>query len=79
MLDPCGMHEEESHSDEHVEVDVSEMMTGSYDSSFTLSTSASDKKDGVSALGIHINLSNLIQVLNPSDRATVTTDRSLMQ
>lgn len=73
------MHEEESHSEEHVKVDVSEMMTGSDDSSFTLCTSASDKKDGVSALGIHINLSNLIQVLNPSDRATVTTDRNLMQ
>lgn len=73
------MHEEESHSEEHVKVDVSEMMTGNDDSSFTLSTSASDKKDGVSALGIHINLSNLIQILNLSDRATVTIDRSLMQ
>ena len=39
-----------------------EMITGSGGGFFMLSTSASDKEDGVSNLGVHINSSNLIPV-----------------
>ena len=60
MLDLSGMYKEESHTEDHMEVDGGEMITGSGGNSFMPSTSASDKEDGVSDLGVHINLSNLI-------------------
>ena len=72
------MYEEASYTEDHMEVDGVEMIAGSGGSSFMPYTSASDKEDGASDLGVHINLSNLIQVPKPSDRFTVTVDRSLI-
>ena len=60
------MYEEASYTEDHMEVGV-EMIAGSGGSSFMPYTSASDKEDGASDLGVHINLSNFTQVPKPSD------------
>ena len=78
MLDVSSMYKEESYTEDHIEVDGGEMIAGSDGSSFMPYTSASDKEDGASDLGVHINLSHLIQVPKPSNRFTVTIDRSLI-
>ena len=51
MLDLSGMYEEESHSEEQ---DDGETITGNGGSSFMPSTSARDKEDGVSDLGVYL-------------------------
>ena len=61
-----------------MEVDDGEMITGSGGSSSMLITSASDMENGVSDLGICINLSDLIQVPKPADRFTVSIARNLI-
>ena len=78
MLDLSDMYKEESHTGDHMEVDGGEMITGSGCGSLNPSANASDKEDDVSDLGVHINLSNLIQVPKPSNRFTVTIDCSLI-
>ena len=60
MLDLSGMFEEESYTEDYMDIDGGEMITGSGGNSFMPSTSASDKEDGVSDLRVHINLSDLI-------------------
>ena len=78
MLDVSSMYKEESYTEDHIEVDGGEMIAGSDGSSFMPYTSASDKEYGVRDLGVLINLSHLIQVPKPSNRFTVTIDRSLI-